>query len=160
MNAKDIINKLKLIPHPEGGFYRETYRSNQLIITKEGQNRNTSTAIYYLLENKNKSNFHRIKSDELWFFHQGQPIEIKLIQDNKLTTIILGNDIEKGESPQTIIPENCWFASKVKNEIGFSLVSCGVAPGFDFSDFELAKRENLIQQFPHLKDVIEEFTSK
>ncbi|MEO7988700.1 MAG: cupin domain-containing protein [Chryseolinea sp.] len=158
MNSNTLIQTLQLQPHPEGGFYKETYRSNQSVTNNEGQSRNVSTAIYYLLENEDKSHFHRIKSDELWYFHQGQALEIVSIQNNNLVTILLGNDLSKGEVPQAMIPANTWFASKVKNDVGFSLVSCSVAPGFDFADFEMAKRQDLIQLFPHVKDVIVKFT--
>jgi len=158
MSAQEIVDKLKLIPHPEGGFYTETYRSDYTIVNERKENINISTAIYYLLEDEDKSLFHRIQSDELWFFHLGQPLEIILIQSKHLTTIILGNDIKKDEFPQVRIPANTWFAARVKNAKGFSLVSCTVSPGFDFADFDLAKREDLVQQYPHLKDVIEKFT--
>jgi predicted cupin superfamily sugar epimerase len=159
MNSIELIENLQLKPHPEGGFYKETYRCKQKTPTQQGE-RNVSTAIYYLLENEDKSHFHRIKSDELWFFHQGKPLEIFSIQQNKLIVILLGNNLEKGEVPQAVIPANTWFASHIKNEVGFTLVSCTVAPGFDFSDFEMAKRESLVNQFPHLKDIIEKFTKK
>ena len=158
MSAQEIVDKLKLIPHPEGGFYMETYRSDCTIVNDRKENRNITTAIYYLLKDEDKSLFHRIQSDELWFFHLGQPLEIILIQSKHLTTIILGNDIKKDEFPQVRIPANTWFAAHVKNAKGFSLVSCTVSPGFDFADFDLAKREDLVQQYPHLKDVIEKFT--
>lgn len=158
MNANDLIQKLQLQPHPEGGFYKETYRSDQTLLNKEGQIRNVSTAIYYLLENEDKSHFHRIKSDESWYFHQGVTLEIVSIQNNNLVTILLGNDLSKGEVPQAVVPANVWFAANVKDNVGFSLVSCSVAPGFDFLDFEMAKRQALTQLFPHLKDVIEKFT--
>jgi len=157
MSAKQIIDKLKLIRHPEGGFYKETYRSDHIIVNDKKENRNVSTAIYYLLEDEDRSLFHRIRSDELWFFHLGEPLEIILIERKQLTTITLGNHIEH-EFPQVRIPANTWFAARVKNAKGFSLVSCVVSPGFDFADFELAKREDLMQQFPHLKYVIEKFT--
>jgi predicted cupin superfamily sugar epimerase len=158
MTAKKIIDKLKLIPHPEGGFYNETYKSDHTIINERNENRHICTAIYYLLEDEGKSLFHRIRSDELWFFHLGQPLEIVLIENEHLTTITLGNDIPNGELPQARIPADTWFAANVKNAKGFALVSCTVSPGFDFADFDLAKRESLVQQFPHLKDVIERFT--
>ncbi len=160
MNSNDLIHTLHLQPHPEGGFYKETYRSNQSVTNSEDQNRNVCTAIYYLLENDDKSHFHRIKSDELWYFHQGQALEIVSIQNNNLVTILLGNELSKGEVPQAMIPANTWFGSKVKNDLGFSFVSCSVAPGFDFADFEMAKLQDLIQLFPHLKDVIEKFTKE
>lgn len=158
MSTNPLIANLQLIPHPEGGFYRETYRSDEVIVTKEGNSRHVSTAIYYLLENEDKSHFHRIKSDELWFFHQGQPLEIVFIEKGRAVSIILGNDLENGEIPQARVPANIWFGSRVKDARGYSLVSCTVAPGFDFADFEMAKREELLQQYPDLKDIIEEFT--
>jgi hypothetical protein len=158
MSANNIIQQLKLQPHPEGGYYAETYRSTQIVANNKAENRSISTAIYYMLEDKDKSHFHRIHSDELWFFHQGEPLEMLLLHNKMATTITIGNNIEKGEIPQVIVPANTWFAAKIKNEIGYSLVSCTVAPGFDFLDFELAKREDLIQQFPDHKSIIEEFT--
>ena len=158
MNYKNIIEELQLQPHPEGGFYAETYRSSAFALNQNGEKRNLSTAIYFLLHDTNKSNFHRIQSDELWFFHQGEPIEIVTIQDGKARSIILGNAIEKGELPQATIPANTWFGSKLKDGKGYALVSCTVAPGFDFLDFELAEREKLANEFPNLKALIEEFT--
>ena len=158
MNYKDIIEVLQLQPHPEGGFYAETYRSSAFTLNQNGEKRNLSTAIYFLLHDTNKSNFHRIQSDELWFFHQGEPIEIVTIQGGKARTIILGNNIKEGELPQATIPANTWFGSKLKDGKGFALVSCTVAPGFDFLDFELAEREKLVNEFPNLKALIEEFT--
>ena len=158
MDVIEIIHKLQLKAHPEGGYYRETYRSNDSTTNSKGEVRNYSTAIYYLLENENKSHFHRIQSEELWFFHQGQTLEICLIRDDEIVSIFLGNDIESGEVPQAIIPANCWFASSIKNGLGYSLVSCTVAPGFDFSDFELGERVTLIEQYPGLKNVIEKYT--
>ena len=159
MSAKQIIDKLTLIRHPEGGFYKETYRSDHIIVNDKKENRNVSTAIYYLLENEDRSLFHRIQSDELWFFHVGEPLEIVSIEREQLTTTTLGNDIAQDEFPQMRIPANTWFGARVKNAKGFSLVSCVVSPGFDFADFELAKREDLIREFPHLKDAIEKLTS-
>lgn len=160
MNGKEIVQKLGLLEHPEGGFYKETYRSSCTIKTDKNTIRNISTAIYFLLENDNISLFHRIQSDELWFFHQGEPLEIVFIQDGVLNTIILGNSIENGEVPQATIPAHTWFASSVKHLKGFSLVSCTVAPGFDFADFELANREDLISEFPNLKETIKKFTKE
>jgi predicted cupin superfamily sugar epimerase len=158
MNGKEIVQKLGLLAHPEGGFYKETYRSSCAMETAQNSIRNVCTAIYFLLENDNISLFHRIQSDELWFFHQGEPLEIVFIKEGVLNTIILGNSFENGEVPQATIPANTWFASSVKQRKGYSLVSCTVAPGFDFADFELASRENLLQEFPHLKEVIHKLT--
>ncbi len=158
MTAKRLIQTLQLQPHPEGGFYRETYRTEEKITTVDGKVRNIGTAIYFLLEDEDKSHFHRILSDELWFFHQGEPMEIMMIQDGKLHTSLLGNNIEQGEVPQLIIPANIWFAARVKDSKGYALVSCTVSPGFDFADFELANKKDLISEFPEYKSVIDEFT--
>ncbi|UOQ71049.1 cupin domain-containing protein [Hymenobacter cellulosilyticus] len=158
MSAQTIIDTLQLLPHPEGGYYKETYRAATSITTETGASRNVSTAIHYLLADADKSHFHRIQSDELWFFHQGQALEIVFIQDKQLVTITLGNAIERGEVPQAMIPANVWFGARVKGEAGFALVSCTVAPGFDFQDFELGRREALLQEYPHLRAAIEQFT--
>lgn len=158
MNAKYLIEKLHLQAHPEGGFYRETFRSEQKMTTIEGNERNVSTAIYYLLENEDKSHFHRIKSDESWFFHQGECLEIVSLQDGELQMIWLGNNVEQGEVPQATIPANTWFSCKIRSASGYSLVSCTVAPGFDFADFELANKNDLMEEYPSFKNVIEEFT--
>ena len=149
---------MNLVPHPEGGYYRETYRTVETTMTSHGKKRNLSTAIYYMLENDDKSHFHRLGSDELWFFHQGETMEIKLISDGKVTTCFLGNDIGQGEVPQVIIPAGVWFAAGIKDLKGYSLVSCTVSPGFDFSDFEMADREKLIAAYPALEEVITAFT--
>ncbi|RTQ46761.1 cupin domain-containing protein [Hymenobacter gummosus] len=158
MTAQDLIRQLQLLPHPEGGYYRETYRAAQTVANADGQPRSVSTAIYYLLENQDKSHFHRIKSDELWFFHQGQPLEIVIIADGQLTTIVLGPDADKGQVPQAVVPAHHWFGARVQGGRGYGLVSCTVAPGFDFADFELADRAALTREFPQLQGVIEQFT--
>lgn len=158
MKARQLIEKLELLPHPEGGWYRETYRSAETMTTKNGAKRNVCTAIYFLLEGKDKSHFHRIDSDETWFFHSGEALEIVMIEGGNLRKVLLGNDILKGEMPQFTIAAKTWFAASIKSGIGFSLVSCTVAPGFDFADFELAERAKLITGFPELEKVITDFT--
>ena len=158
MAAPDIIRQLQLMPHPEGGYYRETYRSTNTLETPDGQSRSVSTAIYYLLENEDKSHFHRIKSDELWFFHQGQPLEIILLTAGQPTRLVLGSDFSRGELPQAIVPANTWFAAHLLHRAGYALVSCTVAPGFDFADFELAGRSALLREFPQAAELVEQFT--
>ncbi len=155
-NAQYYIDKLGLIGHPEGGFYVETYRSKHEIQNSEGNHRNISTAIYFLLSDTQKSHFHRIKSDELWFHHEGETLAITVIVNNKLEVIYLGKDLENGEVLQATIPANCWFASEVRDKKGFALVSCTVAPGFDFSDFEMARKANLQSEFPDYIAVFED----
>jgi predicted cupin superfamily sugar epimerase len=158
MMSEKIIKNLKLLPHPEGGYYKEMYRAEQKINLDNGKSRNVSTAIFYLLENEDKSRFHRIASDELWFFHQGNPLEILSIQNGNLIKTVLGNNFEDGEVLQAVIPAHTWFASRVKNSKGYALVSCTVAPGFDFADFELADRDKLINEFPDLITYINALT--
>lgn len=157
MTAETIIEKLNLTRHPEGGFYKETYRAEKSITLDAGNVRNTGTAIYYLLKDADKSHFHRVASDELWFFHQGEPLEIVMItNDGKIETKILGNRLDLNEEPQVLVKANIWFAARVKNGKGYALVSCTVSPGFDFSDFELANKNELMQLFPNIQAEIEE----
>lgn len=158
MDAQTLIQQLNLIPHPEGGYYRETYRSQQKIYTENQQTKNAGTVIYFLLENNQKSHFHRIQSDETWYFHQEESIEIVTLTQNGIKPYILSNHIKNNEFPQVTVPANTWFAAKIKSGKGYALVSCSVAPGFDFNNFELAERENLLQQFSCSEEIIKEFT--
>lgn len=159
MTAETIIEKLKLTTHPEGGLYRETYRGEKLITPDNGKKRNTATAIYYLLKETDKSHFHKVYSDELWLFHQGEPLEIFMItNEGEIKMKTLGNRLDLDEEPQVVIKANIWFAARVKNEKGFTLVSCIVAPGFDFSDFELGNKNELVKLFPGIKTEIEQLS--
>jgi len=151
------IEHLKLQPHPEGGFYKETYRASEKIPvdglpSRFFGSRNLSTAIYFLLRTKDKSLFHRIKSDELWHFHAGDTLNIYVLTDKGLVTHQLGPNIEKGDSLHVVIPANHWFGAAVTDGGAYTLSSCTVSPGFDFKDFELADRTNLLNEFlPHEK---------
>jgi predicted cupin superfamily sugar epimerase len=163
MTAEYWINQLQLLPHPEGGFYKEMYRSAESISKnalpeRYSGNRNFGTSIYFLLRSEDISSFHKITSDELWFFHEGSAVSVYVIENSRLKTIVLGKNPEKGEVLQCTIPTNCWFGAKVNEQNSYSLVSCTVSPGFDFQDFELAKREELVTQFPHLKEIIKTLT--
>jgi len=157
--ASHYIQQLQLHPHPEGGFYKETYRAETLVEVDSFQGtRNVSTAIYFLLEGKHKSHFHTIKSDELWFYHDGATLEIFVLEQTGLKVILLGKNAVAGEVLQAVIPAHVWFASKVKNNEGFVLVSCTVSPGFSFEDFKMAKKKELQKEFPFAIEVIEEMT--
>lgn len=158
--AKYWTEKLEMHPHPEGGFYKETYRSaSTTLMGEENQERHHSTAIYFLLLEDKFSAFHRIKSDELWHFYAGNPIEIFYIDDqDNLQTICLGNNLEKGEKFQAVVPAHCWFASRMAHPNTFALVGCTVAPGFDFQDFEMAKRQTLLRQYPQHAQIITKLT--
>jgi predicted cupin superfamily sugar epimerase len=141
-----IIDALHLDPHPEGGFYKEMYRSELAVKDLKGSGHKSAyTSIYYLLSGKDFSAWHRIKSDETWYFHLGCDVLIYFFDDNKLLhTIQVGMT---SKNFQATIPANTWFAAKPLNENTFCLVSCAVAPGFEFDDFEIARREDLSKEF-------------
>jgi uncharacterized protein len=132
MQAKDIIAALGMIPHPEGGWYAQTFRD-----APQG-GRGHSTAIYYLLEQGQRSHWHRvIDAAEVWHFYDGAPLELGLSPDGQISTIeILGLDIMAGQRPQIIVPANHWQAAKSLG--AWTLVGCTVAPGFEFVSFEMA----------------------
>jgi uncharacterized protein len=157
MTSQNLVGTLQMQPHPEGGYFKETYKSAQTIDTGPGE-RPVCTCIYYLLERNDRSHFHRLQFDELWFFHQGQPLQIDCIQNGQLVSITLGNDVQKGEMPCAKVPANTWFGAKIKNGEGYTLVSCTMSPGFDYADFELADREALATRYPQLRNVIEAYT--
>jgi predicted cupin superfamily sugar epimerase len=137
--AEEYINQLHLQAHPEGGYFREIYRSPQEILFPgfEG-NRNLSTSIYFLLKAGQRSALHRIKSDEIWYFHDGGPLDIIEIDENgKEITTRLGKNINDGEVLQHVVKANRWFGATLPEGSDFCLVGCQVSPGFDFKDFEL-----------------------
>jgi predicted cupin superfamily sugar epimerase len=161
-NAAYYIEKLGLNQHVEGGSFVETYRSN-IQITKQHLpsiftgDCNISTAIYFLLEHGQYSAFHKIASDEMWHFYAGSTLTIyELDQTGKLITHKLGNDLEAGESFQCVIKAGNWFGSRCEVKNAFSLAGCTVSPGFDFNDFELANKADLINQYPTYQNLIEE----
>ena len=165
MNAQYYIQFLNLQPHPEGGYFAETYRSTESILpdalpSRFGGTRAFGTAIYFLLESHHFSALHRIQADEIWHFYAGGPLEVFVINpDATLTPIRLGNDPTKGETFQAVVSAGCWFGSKPAPGTDFALVGCTVAPGFDFADFEMGNRVALLSQFPQHRMVIEMLTT-
>jgi predicted cupin superfamily sugar epimerase len=158
-NAKYWIDRLGLSPHPEGGHYVVTYKSDLTIVrgalpsTFQGD-RSASTAIYFLLDGEDFSAFHRLASDELWHFYAGSTLVVYVIDEaGSLSELHLG-----GEDFQAVVKAGCWFASRVKDAAGFALVGCTVAPAFDFADFELATRSELVRTYPAHRKLIEELT--
>ncbi len=162
--ARLYIEKLGLQPHPEGGYFKEIYRSGEIILpevlpNKLKRERSVSTSIYFVLEGSHVSKFHCLKSDELWHFYDGSRIKIYIIsKTGDLSEVILGKEIEKGEVFQAVIPAGHWFAAEVMEKSSFSLVGCTVSPGFDFEDFELADRKDLLEMYPMHRQIIEKFT--
>ena len=163
-NYSKIITKLNLLKHPEGGWYREIYRSSDVIPAhalplEYGDARNVSTSIYYLLTGNEFSVFHRLKSDEIWHFYLGTPLNIWMIDENgTLSSIILGQNMGANEYLQCVIKRHTWFAAGLMQTDSFALIGCTVAPGFHFSDFELGKRDELVKLFPAYEDIINNFT--
>jgi len=154
------INRFNLQHHPEGGWFTETYRSNESaaqLPERFNGARDFSTAIYFLLPGDSFSAFHRIKSDEVWHFYDGEMLEVFVIDEQgALEVIKLGGG--EGQVFQAVVHHGKWFASRCSVKDGFSLVGCNVSPGFDFSDFELANREELMAQFPHHGAIIQGLT--
>jgi uncharacterized protein len=164
MTVQQYISQLGLQPHPEGGFYRETYRSAEEIPGEGlpgrfGGKRNFATAIYFLIEQHNFSALHKIKSDETWHFYAGNALEvIEIDEAGILKSTLVGNNLEAGELFQYTVKANTWFGSRVKTGGSFSLVGCTVAPGFDFADFEMGQRDKLVELFPAHQNIIRELT--
>ena len=152
-DARYWIEALRLVPHPEGGYFRQTYKSD-LVISRENLPeipgpRAASTAIYFLLEGENFSAFHRLRSDEMWHFYAGSPLVVHVISpEGDYSTILLGNDAECGQVFQAVVRAGSWFASHVRDWKGWALVGCTVAPGFEFEDFEMGSREQLVREYP------------
>jgi hypothetical protein len=149
------VSRLNLDRHPEGGYYKETYRATDSYEFQgfEGE-RNLATGIYFLIESGNFSAFHRIKSDEMWHFYAGDSLTIHLLdKKGRYSKQALGLALEAGEVPQFVVPAGVWFASEVTNEQSYALVGCTVSPGFHFNDFELAGPE-LATLFPKHRKII------
>ena len=157
--AKYWIKKLNLEKHPEGGWFKEVYRSVGTVSGEYLQEsfsgpRNISTSIYYLLEGNDFSSFHRIKSDEIWHYYSGNSsIEIISIENGEIKKQILGNQAEANQRFQVVVPKNTWFAARLTDTKGYALAGCTVSPGFHFDDFVLAGNE-LLEEYPQLKDKI------
>jgi uncharacterized protein len=158
------IQKLKLEPHPEGGYFRQTYRSaitiaREALLAEFSGSRAASTAIYFLLEGKNFSAFHRLRSDEVWHFYAGSPLRVHVIEpDGTYHCIRMGNDPQAEQEFQYVVQAGCWFASHAEDWVSWALVGCTVTPGFDYEDFEIAKRGELVRKYPQHREVIERLT--
>lgn len=161
--AHELITDLQLVRHPEGGWFRETYRSGEIVPAQALPERFTgsrafSTAIYFLLQTDDISALHRIKSDEMWHFYAGSALLIHCIfPDGGYRALRLGANPAAGEQFQAVVPGGCWFGAEPVGE-GFALVGCTVSPGFDFSDFEMAETEQLCTRYPQHRELIKRMT--
>jgi predicted cupin superfamily sugar epimerase len=162
--ARYWIDGLRLLPHPEGGFYRETYRSDEGIARAGLPGRFTgdrafSTAIYFLLAGADFSALHRIKQDEVWHFYDGSTLVVHVIDpEGEYSAIKLGRRLEDGECPQAVVKAGCWFGASLAEADSYAFVGCTVAPGFDFADFEMPTREQFLNLFPRHEAIIRKLT--
>ena len=151
--AQAFIEQLGLARHPEGGWFRETYRASENVTAEAlparfGGERSLSTAIYFLLEEGDISALHRIKSDEVWHFYAGSALRVHCIfPDGSYQEFKLGPNLAAGEQFQAVVPAGCWFGAELADG-GFALVGCTVAPGFDFADFEMGEAKQLCERYP------------
>ncbi len=160
MSANKWVELLQLQEHPEGGYYREMYRSKNSISETdlpEGFRGDhcLGSAIYYLLKDNQFLTFHRVRQDEIWHFYSGNPMLIYTLHAEGAVVRKLGIHPEKGELPMMVIPGGTVFAAEVENRRGYALIGCTVSPGFEFSDYEKLHRDELLEQFPHSRVVIE-----
>lgn len=159
-----LIDRLALQPHPEGGFFRETYRAKRSLNAAAlaphfSGARYASTAIYYMLTAGDRSRFHRLRSDEVWHFYLGDPLQVvELTESGSIQVTILGTDFAAGQVPQHVVPAGRWFGACPAPGSNFSLVGCTVAPGFDFADFDVAARDDLLVAYPDASDWIRRLT--
>lgn len=164
MDAKEIIAFFDLTSHPEGGYFRETYRSEGEILSENlgdefKGNRNYCTSIYFLLTSHKSSAFHKIKQDEIWHFYTGTTLKLHLISpEGKYSFVLIGNDFKNNEIPQFTVPAHYYFGAEVVKENSFSFVGCTVSPGFDFRDFVLPSCKELTSEFPNHSAIIQKLT--
>lgn len=148
-NADYWISRLQLLPHPEGGYFKEVFRSGTEVMRPPPSllPKKACTSIYYLLEGTDFSGFHRIASDEIWYFHKGAPLHIHVIDEaGEHLTLELSD--EPTGNLSIVIKAGLWFAAEIPSASGFTLASCAVAPGFEFSEFEMGGREQLTALYP------------
>lgn len=147
-DANYWVQHLQLHPHPEGGFYKETYRSTKQVVRNPPAGlKQACTSIYYLLGGRDFSGFHQIESDEMWYFHKGSPLHIHSIDTNGVLTTRELSDQPTGDLSVTV-EAGQWFAAELPSGDGYVLVSCAVAPGFDFSEFKMARKSEMIAEYP------------
>ncbi|GIW79322.1 MAG: cupin [Gemmatales bacterium] len=164
MTAEEIMHLLNLKPLPlEGGYYRETYRSADVLaagtLERFAKAKAVCTAIYYLLTPETFSALHRLPTDEVYHFYLGDAVElVQLLPDGKLETVTLGPDLANGQQVQAVVPRGVWQGSRLRAGGRFALMGTTMAPGFDFDDYEPGEREKLLVHYPGASDWIEALT--
>lgn len=154
-DARALIAELHLAAHPEGGYFRETFRSAQTVLTARGEARSALTMILFLLTGETFSAFHRLAADESWHFYRGDPLAIEIIDPAGRHE---RRELGAGGPWQTVVPAGAYFASHVEKPDGYALVGCDVGPGFEFADFFLPSRSVLTAQFPQHANLITRLT--
>ena len=162
-DAETLVRMLGLEPHPEGGYFRELYRSDDVIAAaglpaRYDGPRASSTGIYYLLGTADRSRLHRVRSDELWHHYDGDPVTLHLLHENGWHQRILLGPPPEGEGWQIAVPHGIWFGAETEGPAGYALVGCTVAPGFAYDDFELADPDALLARFPQHAHLIRRLT--
>jgi predicted cupin superfamily sugar epimerase len=161
--ARQLVETLGLLPHPEGGFYRETFRSplsfRGLPWTGPDDQRSASTAIYFLLPAGEFSAFHRVAADEVWHHYDGDPVALHTLDASGHGVVHLGRDFAAGQRPQHVVRGGVWQAAVALGD-RFALGGCTVAPGFDFADFVMPSRDELVAAFPEHAALVESFTRR
>jgi uncharacterized protein len=152
--AKTVVESLGLRPHPEGGFFTETYRHARNV-----GDRSLCTAIYYLVTAESPSRMHRVASDEIWHFYGGDALEMLQLSAKGSRIIAIGADVAAGERPQVLVPADVWQGTRVKPGGAYALVGATVSPGFDYADFELGNRGRLVAEYPRYEALIEALTT-
>ncbi len=162
MQAEEWITRLDMTAHPEGGYYKQSFVSPEKITTTDHPNeRNLYTSIYFLLQSHDVSHLHRLRSDELWYFHAGDAVTIHIFTSaGEYRVEKLGLNIATGERPQVLVEKGSIFGSTVEAQNTFSLVGCMVSPGFDFADFELLVQAELLERYPQQKQLIQKLAYK
>jgi hypothetical protein len=156
--AQRLVALLDLAPHPEGGFYRETWRSPLALAGLPRGERAASTAIYFLLPAGTFSALHRVESDEAWHHYDGDPVELHLLDDaGTHLRVLLGRDLAAGQRPQHVVPAGTWQAAVPVGD-RYALCGCTVSPGFDFRDFAMPPREELTRRFPQHAELVARLT--
>jgi predicted cupin superfamily sugar epimerase len=160
-NAAYWIHALGLEPHPEGGRFRESWRSPERLPgsswpARFGGARSLGTSIYYLLCAGEHSRLHRLRADEVWHLYDGGPLLLHLLApDGEYRRLALGRDPARGEQPQVVVPHGTWFGAELAQGVGHALAGCTVSPGFEYEDFELGDREALLRSHPAQREIIE-----
>ncbi|MFD1552143.1 cupin [Putridiphycobacter roseus] len=158
LQVEALVKNYAMLPHPEGGWYKENYRSNRNIPLDENS-RSLLTSIYFLLTSENVSRFHVLKSDELWYYHSGSALTVHCISPKgEYYQLKIGPNFEAGEQFQAVVPSGTIFGSTVDQKNQYAMVGCAVAPGFDFEDFKLFTTAELLAKFPSHQTIIQKLT--